>query len=606
MLTPQKIILFVLMLFCCSVSYSQIKKTKKDSTEVYQKIQSYSKKSKFTRFLHGVIFESQNSGKKKQVVKAHKQLAVEGKIIRNINIVTLDPFGYSDVDTTINPQNWGERAGNRLHVKSKKLAIKNLLLFKKNMPYNGLLIQESERIIRLQKFVNRVTISVALPDAKSDSVDINIRVLDSWSSIPKFSVSGPTTALGIKERNFFGLGHQVDYVYSHRSSDGKSANNIAYTVPNIRNTFVTTLLKYQNDLDGYYIKNIELERPFYSPVAKWAGGIRLDQQFRKDTLQGLDLNYVPQNFNFSSHDFWVGKAFRIFKGNSLKDRTTNLIVSGRFLNIDYLESPTIEYDPIRFFSGEQLILSSIGVNTRQFVKDQYIFRNGIVEDVPIGRIYGVTYGYQYKNSKWRPYLGAQVSFGKYHSWGFLSTNFEIGSFFSNAKTEQTTLSFQANYFTKLFDLGSWKLRQFIKPQIIIGNNRKNSIGDKLTINENYGIQGFNSALFGTNKMLMTLQTQGYAPKDIWGFRLNPYFNYSIALLRNKIDGTNTTQAYSKIGVGVIINNDYLVFSSFQLSLSYYPTIPFQGDNIFRTNAFETSDFGLQSFELAKPRTVLYK
>jgi hypothetical protein len=107
-------------------------------------------------------------------------------------------------------------------------------------------------------------------------------------------------------------------------------------------------------------------------------------------------------------------------------------------------------------------------------------------------------------------------------------------------------------------------------------------------------------------MLMTLQTQGYAPKDIWGFRLNPYFNYSIALLRNKIDGTNTTQAYSKIGVGVIINNDYLVFSSFQLSLSYYPTIPFQGDNIFRTNAFETSDFGLQSFELAKPRTVLYK
>jgi hypothetical protein len=276
------------------------------------------------------------------------------------------------------------------------------------------------------------------------------------------------------------------------------------------------------------------------------------------------------------------------------------------LNIDYLESPTIEYDPIRFFSGEQLILSSIGVNTRQFVKDQYIFRNGIVEDVPIGRIYGVTYGYQYKNSKWRPYLGAQVSFGKYHSWGFLSTNFEIGSFFSNAKTEQTTLSFQANYFTKLFDLGSWKLRQFIKPQIIIGNNRKNSIGDKLTINENYGIQGFNSALFGTNKMLMTLQTQGYAPKDIWGFRLNPYFNYSIALLRNKIDGTNTTQAYSKIGVGVIINNDYLVFSSFQLSLSYYPTIPFQGDNIFRTNAFETSDFGLQSFELAKPRTVLYK
>jgi hypothetical protein len=182
----------------------------------------------------------------------------------------------------------------------------------------------------------------------------------------------------------------------------------------------------------------------------------------------------------------------------------------------------------------------------------------------------------------------------------------VGTYFSNSKAEQTTLSFQATYFTQLFELGNWKLRQFIKPQFIIGINRQNSIGDRLTVNENYGIQGFNSAVYGTSKMLMTIQTQGYAPKDIGGFRMNPYFNYTIALLENKMDGITTNKAYSKIGIGVIINNDYLVFSSFQLSLSYYPTIPFQGNNIFRTNAFETADFGLQSFELAKPRTVQYK
>jgi hypothetical protein len=86
--------------------------------------------------------------------------------------------------------------------------------------------------------------------------------------------------------------------------------------------------------------------------------------------------------------------------------------------------------------------------------------------------------------------------------------------------------------------------------------------------------------------------------------MNPYLNYSIALLGSNVDGIKTNKAYSKIGVGVLINNDYLVFSSFQLSLSYYPTIP--GNNIFSTNAFETSDFGLQNFELAKPRTIQYK
>ena len=134
----------------------------------------------------------------------------------------------------------------------------------------------------------------------------------------------------------------------------------------------------------------------------------------------------------------------------------------------------------------------------------------------------------------------------------------------------------------------------------------NVIGDQLTINENYGIQGFNSAVYGTKKMMLTLQTQAYSPWDLWGFRLNPYFNYSIALLGNDQIGLLDSKAYSKIGIGLIINNDFLVFSSFQLSLSYYPSIPGSGQNIFKTNAFETSDFGFQDFELAKPRTVIFK
>lgn len=602
----QKTVLLLLMLFSVQLTYSQNKKIEKDSTEVYKQIHTYSKKNKFTKFMHGLIFKPTKSKKRAAIVKPIKRIAAEDKIIRNINIITLDPFGYSDTDTTRRPGNWGERTGNRFHLKTKKLAIKDLLLFKKNTPYNLLKIQESERIIRAQKYVNRVTITEEFANAKSDSVDITIRVLDSWSTIPKISVSGSQNSVGLNERNFFGIGHQFDYKFTNRSSDGKTANNLAYTVPNIRNTFIKTKLKYNIDLDNYYEKSISFERPFYSPLTKWAAGISLDQQFRKDTLQGIDLKYATQNFKYSSHDFWVGKAVQIFKGNTVNSKTTNLIVSARFLNINYVEKPTIAYDPIDFYSNEKFIMSGIGITTRNFIQDKYIFKNGVVEDVPIGRIYGLTMGYQYKNNNWRPYLGGQVSFGSYHNWGFLSTNFEIGTFFNRSKTEQTVFSFQANYFTSLTEFGKWKLRQFIKPQVVIGINRVDSIGDELTINGQYGIQGFNSAVYGTNKMVLTLQTQAYAPNDVWGFRMNPYFNYSIALLGQKENGSNTTKAYSKIGIGVIITNDYLVFSSFQLSLSYYPTIPFKGDDIFRTNAFETGDFGLQTFELAKPRTVLFK
>ncbi|MFB9080372.1 hypothetical protein ACFFWB_23695 [Flavobacterium procerum] len=103
--------------------------------------------------------------------------------------------------------------------------------------------------------------------------------------------------------------------------------------------------------------------------------------------------------------FGLGVLLKFFEDSH--KAITNLIVTGRFLNLDYSESPSDTYDPNDFYSDEKLILSGIGLNTRRFIKDRYIFRNGQTEDVPIGRIYGITLGYQYKNTFWRPYLGAQ-------------------------------------------------------------------------------------------------------------------------------------------------------------------------------------------------------
>jgi hypothetical protein len=606
MFGKQKLILLLLFFFCHQVSFSQIEKVTKDSSEVYKNIQNYSNKNKFTKFLHKLIFEPVNFKKKNPTVKQQNLLTFEGKIIRNINITTLDPFGFSEIDSTRKPRNWGERTGNKLHIKTKRLAIKNLLLLKKGKPLDSLLVRESERLIRTQRYISRVIISPELISQNPDSVDVNIRVLDSWSFVPNASVSGSRTSFQINEHNFLGTGMEFDNRYTKRFTDGKQANSFDYIIPNITNTFIRTTLSYHIDLDNFYRKSINIERPFYSPLTKWAGGIYADQLFRKDTLQDANLTYALQNFKYNSQDYWLGHAIKIYKGNSIYERTTNLIISGRFFEKRFLDSPTISYDPDNFFSSEKLYLSGIGITTRKFVEDKYIFRNGLIEDIPIGKIYGITGGYQYKNNAGRYYLGGQASFGNYFKWGFLSTNFEFGSFFDKSVTSQTAFSFQANYFTNLFEFGRWKLRQFVKPQFTLGINRMNSIGDKLTINENFGITGFNSALYGTKKMMVTLQTQTYSPWNLGGFRLNPYFNYTMALLADSGNQLQNCKMYSKIGIGLIINNDYLVFSSFQISLAYFPSIPGNGENIFKTNSFETSDFGLQDFELAKPRTVIFK
>lgn len=602
-----KLLLFLLILLSLQTAFSQENLPKKDSSEVYRNIQTYSKKHKFTNFMHKLVFKPINPKKnKKKIVVQTNYNGLEGKIIRNINIVTLDPFGYSEIDSTRKPRNWVEKNGNFIHAKTKKLAIRNLLLIREDKPLDSLLVKESMRLIRAQSYINRVAITTKLIAKNGDSVDIFISVLDTWSLLPRLEVTDSKVNFRLNERNFFGSGHTLNSQYQKRYTDGKSAYNLEYIVPNIKNTFVKTALIYFKDLDDNFGKTIAIDRPFYSPYAKWAGGVSINQQYRSDTISDVNLVYARQNFKYNSQDFWGGYAFRILKENTEDHRVTNLILSGRFLNVNYLESPTLEYDPIDFYASEHFFLSGIGISTRKYVQDKYIFKNGIVEDVPIGKIYGITTGYQVKNDVGRFYLGGQVSFGNYFEWGFLSLNFELGSFFNKSVSNQTAFTFQANYFTNLIEIGKWKVRQFIKPQLTIGINRQNTIGDQLSINEDYGIQGFKSALYGNQKAMLTFQTQTYSPWNVFGFRLNPYFNYTIAVLGDKANGLLESKAYSKVGIGLLITNDYLVFRTFQISLAYFPSIPDSGTNIFRINSLETSDFGFQDFGLDKPRTVIYK
>jgi hypothetical protein len=607
MLQKPKIVCIIFTLLYFQLTFAQVNVPKKDSSEVYKDIQTYSKKHKFTNFLHKLVFRPINPKQKlKRKLVKQKYSTFEGKIIRNINIVTLDPFGYSELDSTRKPRNWVEKNGNSAHIKTQKLAIRNLLLIKENKPLDSLLVKESVRLIRAQNYINRVAIVTKLVAKNGDSVDVFIRVLDTWSLLPRFEITDSKVSFHLNERNFFGSGHSLKSQYQKRYDDGQSAYKLEYVVPNIKNTFVVTRLNYFKDLDDNYGKTIAIQRPFFSPFAKWAAGIDLNQQFRTDTLSNANLDYARQRFKYNSQDFWAGYALRISKDSTENHRVTNLIISGRFLNVDYLESPTADYDPIDFYASEHFFLSGIGISTRKYVEDKYIFRNGITEDVPIGKIFGITTGYQLQNNVRRYYLGGQASFGNYFKWGFLSLNFELGTFFKKSVTEQTAFTFQANYFTNLIDIGKWKVRQFIKPQLIIGINRQNSIGDQLTINEDFGIQGFNSALYGNQKAMLTFQTQTYSPWKVFGFRLNPFFNYTIAMLGNKEIGLNESKSYSKIGIGFLITNDYLVFRSFQISLSYFPTIPGNGTNILNTNSLETSDFGFQDFGLDKPRTVIYR
>lgn len=623
--TMCKRIFLVLILFCSLAVMAQEKgkakdkkkevpEKQKDTARVYKKIQDYSQKRGFTKWLHGLIFEPIREQKKNRKVTRRKVPKInysqfEGKIIRKINVTTLDPFGYSEKDTTAKPKKYLSKVGNRVHLKSKVLTIKNLILIRKNQPLDSLLVKESERLVRRARFVRGVVIRPVMIPNNPDSVDVEIRELDSWSLIPEFSGSGTYGDFELTERNFLGLGHQVELNYEKEFDTKEDAYSGRYTVPNIMNTYIRTSFGYQIDTDKNYGKSINIERPFFSPFARWAAGVYFDQQFRSDTIPDAANVYARQNFKYNSQDFWAGHAYQIFRSNNEKDRTTNLITAARFLNVDYIESPTPVYDSINFYADEKLYLAEIGIASRQFVEDKYIFNYGIVEDIPVGRVFGITGGWREKNDRSLLYGGARAAWGKYFKWGYLNTQIEYGTFFNGSlkNTEQSALTFETSYFTNLFELGKWKLRQFAKVRMVSGVNRLPSRGDQLTLDEQNGIPGFTTAEhFGTKKFLIGFQTQAYSPWNLAGFRMNPYLSYTMGFLGSPTSGFSNSRAYSQIGAGFIITNDYLVFSSFQISIAYYPNIPGDGDNIFKTNAFSTDDFNLRDFDMAKPRTVDYQ
>jgi hypothetical protein len=99
----------------------------------------------------------------------------------------LDPFGYSATDTTVVKQNASSKAGNKLHIKSQGITIRNLLLIHKNEPFDSLLVKESERLIRGQKYINEVSFYIV--SAGPTRWIFFIRELDKWSIIPKGAIS---------------------------------------------------------------------------------------------------------------------------------------------------------------------------------------------------------------------------------------------------------------------------------------------------------------------------------------------------------------------------------------------------------------------------------
>ncbi len=117
---------------------------------------------------------------------------------------------------------WLYRAANRLHIRTRPVAIRQQLLFKAGQPWRPERGVESMRNLRALDFLTPERIE---PHLDRDSVIVVVRTRDTWTTSPEFNLesSGGQRygSVSFTERNLFGYGKSVSVSY-HQEPDGKS------------------------------------------------------------------------------------------------------------------------------------------------------------------------------------------------------------------------------------------------------------------------------------------------------------------------------------------------------------------------------------------------
>ena len=580
----------------------------KDSLKLYKKIKKIAYKRKLTAKAYDAIFvepkpieyPKQPGSNEEKIVNPY--LKYQDKIIRNINIKVYDPFGYSVTDTVPKKTTSLERVGNRAHTTTRRWVIYNKLLFKKNKPVNAIELSETERVLRAAAYVNDVMIFIT-PSPNKDSVDVNITVQDKWPITVPILVTDVFVNAKFRNYNLFGVGQRFEQFAEIRRPDLLDFNGV-YGIDNIDNTYISATLSYVTNRDITQTA-LSFDRGFYSPLAKWAGGAYVSKAWSfynyTDTLDN-----IPKRTNMDNvfYDVWAAKSFKLTRDSSFFNQSTNLIVGGRYYANEYQRRPTKEIDPGRTILNSYGVVGNVGFAIQQYYKDKYIYRFGANEDVPEGIIIQYIYGtLKIEQKKIRYYSGIEVARAKHFKFGYLSATFTYGAFFNKQVPNDVTTKYNLYYFSDLLRKGRWYFRQFIKYDFVHGENKISNEQITFTSDELYG---FNSgSLSGNTKMVLNSETVAYLPYNLIGFRLAPVVSMGFGMIGNpdhRLKNSNLYQAYT---IGLMVRNENLLSSTFQISFGLYPFLPDGGNYAFKYNPIGSFTLRVRAFSVSKPSFITY-
>ena len=211
-----------------------------------------------------------------------KQLEVDGVVIGDIVLEKQNVFDLS------NPQedNWIYRLANKWHVLTKDRVIRKQLLLEPGDPYSKRLADETERILRGNRFLYDA--SVTPVNRQDDTVDLKVWTRDVWTLWPVLTVSRKggenKTTVGLEDINLLGRGQTFRF---ERTEDvDRTAKTFEFRDDNLGSNWLSAGLLLADNSDGHS-RFLSLVRPFYALDTRWSAGVTAFDDDRRTAFYEL-------------------------------------------------------------------------------------------------------------------------------------------------------------------------------------------------------------------------------------------------------------------------------------------------------------------------------
>lgn len=575
----------------------------------FTKIKDLAYRNRWTKELYKMVFVNPRPGyvnvmRTQNSEERFREYA--GKTIANVAVKVLPPYGTSVYDTTYFEEDigWLKTLANKTHLSTAESVIRKQLTIKPGMSFYPFEMVQNEILLRQLDYIDDATITVSPAEDDPNGVDVMVICKDqlSWGATIETNLLN-NFILGLENKNFFKLGHIVNYEFGYRGNkDKKWGNMLEYKVNSLWGTHINIRGYYQNDYKEKMLI-LDIERQFLTSQMKWGGGISLGRVFYSDDLPDRNVNRLEELFDYHYQDVWLGKSFRLPYRYSY---TRNLYLTGRFFNTIFNKRPQVSDDTNHLYYNRFDYFAALTFTKIKYYKANLIYDFGRTEDIPTGLFCSLTAGFENSEFENYGYVGGEGRYAHFNKYSerFYAVEAALGSYINEEGFTRGILRIGGQHISNLCNLGGvLKFRFYNTVDYVRGIRRYP--GDYLYIMDR-DIRGFSSdTLRGNQKLSASLAATLFLPYIKKGFRMSVSSFVDMGVLAPENKSLLRSTTYWGLGVALNLRNDNVVIKNISFRFTFYPTIPEDGRRLQAVLSSRNRG-AFYDYRVTKPQVIQYE